>query len=136
VSVVDNCSAPVRAWHDAGVTVDEFFAGHPFAGAVFDRVREVASELGEYELRVGKSQVAFRRARGFAYVWIPGRHLRNPDADVVLSIPLGRHVDSPRFKEVAHPSPKVWMHHLEVYDLAEIDDQVRGWLSEARRSAR
>jgi hypothetical protein len=116
------------------MTVDEFFAGHPFARAVFDRVREVASELGEYELRVGKSQVAFRRARGFAYVWIPGRHLRNPDADVVLSIPLGRHVDSPRFKEVAHPSPKVWMHHLEVYDLAEIDDQVRGWLSEAAAS--
>jgi hypothetical protein len=113
------------------VTVDEFFAGHPFARTVFDRVREVVGELGEYELRVGRSQVAFRRSRGFAYVWIPGRYLRHPDAEVVLSVPLGRHIDSPRFKEVAHPSPAVWMHHLEVYDPAEIDDEVRGWLAEA-----
>jgi len=117
------------------MTVEEFFAGHPVARAVFDRVREVADGLGGYDLRVGRSQVAFRRARGFAYVWIPGRYLRHPDADVVLSIPLGRHDDSPRFKEVAHPSPKVWMHHLEVRDVAEIDDEVRGWLAEAATGA-
>jgi hypothetical protein len=114
---------------------DDFFAGHPFARTVFDRVCAVVGELGPYETRTGRSQIAFRRAKGFAYVWIPGRHLRKPDADVVVSIALGRPDRSARFKEVAHPSPKVWMHHLEVYDVGEIDGEVREWLREAATGA-
>jgi hypothetical protein len=54
---------------------------------------------------------------------------------VVLSIALGRRDDSPRWKEVAHPSPKHWIHHLEVRDLADIDDEVAGWLREAAERA-
>ena len=38
---------------------------------------------------------------------------------------------SGRFKEVAHPATRVWMHHLEVHEVGEIDDEVRGWLAEA-----
>lgn len=91
--------------------------------------------MGPYTTRTTKTQIAFRRERGFAHLWIPGRHLRKPDADVVLSIALGRHDRSERFKEVAHPAPHVWMHHLEVYDLAEIDEQVRDWLAEAAAAA-
>jgi Domain of unknown function (DUF5655) len=83
------------------------------------------------ELRTTKSQVAFRRRRGFAYLWLPGRYLTRPGADVVLSVVLGRRDGSPRWKEVAHPAPSHWIHHLEVHRAAEIDDQVTGWLREA-----
>ncbi len=113
------------------MTEDEFFAGHPFAGRAYARVREVADGLGPYDVRITKSQIALRRRRGFAYVWIPGRYLSHPGAEVVLSVALGRHDRSPRFKEVAHPSPAVWMHHLELSDVAQIDDDVRDWLREA-----
>ena len=110
---------------------EELFAGHPLALAVFFRVRSVLENLGPVEIRTTKSRVAFRRKRGFAYLWLPGQYLARPAADVVLSIALGRHEPSPRFKEVAHPSPKHWMHHLEIGDPDDIDDEVAGWLREA-----
>lgn len=49
----------------------------------------------------------------------------------MLSIALPYEIGSDRFKEVAHPSAKVWMHHLELRDGAEVDDEVRQWLAEA-----
>jgi hypothetical protein len=114
------------------VEVAEFFAGSPVGQQVFDRVTGVlAGGVVPYEVRVSTSQVALRRTRGFAYLWRPGRYLRHPGADVVLSIVLGRRDDSPRWKEVVHPAPKHWMHHMEVHDPAEIDDEVAGWLREA-----
>lgn len=117
------------------VTPDEFFAGHPDARAAFERIRTIVDRLGSCEVRVTKSQVAFRRKRGFAYLWLPGRYLERPTAEVVLSIALGRPDPSPRFKEVAHPSPAHWMHHLEVRDLDDLDDEVEGWLREAAERA-
>ena len=116
-------------------TPEEHFAGHPFALAVFDEVRALLEELGGAEVRTTKSQVAFRRRRGFAYVWLPGRYLAHPAADVVLSVVLDRRDPSPRWKEVAHPSPAHWMHHLEVTDLAQLDAEVAGWLREAAERA-
>ena len=82
-------------------------------------------------MRTTSSQIALRRKHGFAYLWLPGRNLKKPGAEVVLTIALGRHEPSERFKEVAHPSARHWMHHLELTDLADLDDEVAGWLREA-----
>lgn len=109
----------------------EFFADHPYGLSVFDEVCSILARLGPYEVRVSKSQVAFRRTRGFAYLWRPGQYLAKPSAEVVLSIALGRHVESGRFKEVAHPTASHWLHHLEIHDLRDLDDEVAGWLREA-----
>lgn len=108
-----------------------FFAGHPVAQAVFDRVRSVLADAGGCTVRVSRSQVAFRRRRGFAYLWLPGQYLARPAADVVLTVALGRHDGSPRWKQVVHPSRAHWIHHLEVHDPADIDEEVAGWLREA-----
>jgi hypothetical protein len=91
--------------------------------------------MGPLEVRVSKSQVAFHRPRGFAWVWRPGQYLRNPGAPAVLSIALGRRDPSPRWKEVVHPSRRHWIHHLEVSDVDAIDDEVVGWLREAAERA-
>lgn len=109
----------------------DLLEGHPLAASVYDKVRERLAELGPFEVRTTKSQIAFRRRRGFAYVWLPGRYLEHPDAEVVLSIALGRHDRSMRFKEVVHPAPKHWMHHLEIHSPDDVDDEVVGWLREA-----
>ena len=79
--------------------------------------------IGEAEVRVTRSQLAFRRRKGFAYVWRPGQYVKN-EVPAVLSIALPRKVASDRFKEVVHPSAEVWMHHLE-RDPAQVDDEVR-----------
>ena len=77
------------------------------------------------------SQVAFRRRRGFAYLWLPDRYLAHPVAEVVLTIALGRRDRSPRWKEVVHPARTHWIHHLEIQDPADVDGEVIGWLKEA-----
>ena len=115
----------------ADATAEEHLSGHPVALDVLARVRAFLEEHGPVEERVTRSQVAFRRRHGFAWIWLPGRYLHGPQADCVLSVALGRHDDSPRFKEVVHPSPRHWMHHLEIRDAAEVDDEVRAWLWEA-----
>jgi hypothetical protein len=53
----------------------------------------------------------------------------------VLSLALPREVPSPRFKQIAHPSSSVWMHHLELPDANAIDADVASWLREAYDSA-
>ncbi|MGK5114271.1 MULTISPECIES: DUF5655 domain-containing protein [unclassified Geodermatophilus] len=110
---------------------EEYLAGSPLGRAVFDRVGEVLAAAGGADVRVTPSQVAFRRRRGFAWLWLPGRYLARPGAEVVLSLALGREDPSPRWKEVAHPSSRHWVHHLEVHDVAEVDDEVADRLREA-----
>jgi hypothetical protein len=113
------------------VEPEEFFAGRPLGLAVYERVRSIVDGFGPVEARVSKSQVAFRRRRGFAYLWLPGMYLANPAAEVVLSIALRRCIESPRWKEVVRPAPATWIHHLEIRDVAELDDEVASWLREA-----
>ena len=112
-------------------TPEDYFAGHPGAWAAFSKVRAMVEQDGPIEVRVSRSQVAFWRKRGFAYLWMPGQYLKHPGAEVVLSIALGRLDGSDRFKEVAHPSPAHWMHHLEVHTLTDLDGEVAEWLHEA-----
>jgi hypothetical protein len=112
-----------------------FFAGRPLARAVFERVRAVVEAAGGCEIRVSKSQVAFRRRRGFAFLWLPDRYLARPAAEVVLTVALGRADRSPRWKEVVHPARNQWIHHLEMQGPAAVDDEVARWLREAAERA-
>jgi hypothetical protein len=113
-----------------GWTPEDLFEGHDDGLRVLREVESAVRALGEVEVRVTASQVQLRRRKGFAYVWRPGRYVAN-DVPAVLSIALDHDLGSPRFKEVAHPSPAVWMHHLEVWAVDEVDAEVRGWLAEA-----
>jgi hypothetical protein len=119
----------------AEIGPEEFFAGYPDAMRIYHAVRALLERTGPCQVRVTRSQVAFRRRRGFAYLWLPGRWLRHPTSEVVLSIALQRRDPSPRFKEVAHPTGKVWMHHLEVRSVEDLDAEVESWLREAAESA-
>ncbi len=119
---------------DADLTPELFFAGSPLGLRLFREVEEAVAALGEASIRVTRSQIAFRRRRGFAYVWRPGQYVRS-EVPAVLSIALRRAVRSPRIKEVAHPSAKVWMHHIELVDPGEINDELRAWLAEAYAAA-
>jgi hypothetical protein len=110
---------------------EELLDGHAVATAVYERLRSCLTELGPFEIRTSKSQLAFRRRRGFAYLWLPGQYLEHPQAELVLSIVLGRQDPSARFKEVVHPSPQHWMHHLELHGPDDVDDEVLAWLREA-----
>ena len=112
------------------ITPEDLFAGHADGLALYRAVEEAVASVGEASVRVTKSQIAFRRRRGFAFVWRPGQYLSST-VPAVLSIALPRAVASDRFKSVVHPSAGTWMHHLELRRTAQVDDEVRGWLAEA-----
>ena len=117
------------------LTPEEFFVDHPLGLSVFHKLQQAMNGFGDVQVRVSKSQLTFRRKRGFAYLWMPGQYLRNATAEVVLSIALGRHDASVRFKQVVHPATKHWIHHLEIHAIGDVDGQVHNWMREAAERA-
>ena len=113
----------------------DLFTGNPLGVGAFMKVSSILDGIGDVEVRTTKSQVAFRRKRSFAYLWPPGKYLAKPDAEVVLSIALGRHDDSERWEEVVHRASSHWMHHLEVRRLEDLDEEVVRWLGETAERA-
>ena len=120
---------PVVTGEEDGA-LERFFDGFPDGLRLYDAVAQAVADIGEASVRVTRSQVAFRRRRGFAFVWRPGQYVTS-DVPAVLSIALPHEVVSDRFTSVVHPSTRVWMHHLELREVAQVDDEVRGWLVEA-----
>ncbi|MBN2099282.1 MAG: hypothetical protein JW753_06760 [Dehalococcoidia bacterium] len=98
-------------------------------------MRVAVDAVGKAEIRVTKSQIAFRRRRAFAWTWMPGTYLRSQHAPLVLTISLRRRDPSPRWKEIVEPTPGRFTHHLELLSAADIDDEVCSWLREARIDA-
>ncbi len=116
--------------------IDELFSGREQARLLFEAVRAAIEAAGPSRMRVSKSQIAFRRRRGFAWVWIPGRYLRYSNtAPLVFSLTLPYRDTSPRWKQVVEPYPGRFIHHLEIYGAGEIDDEVKGWLNLAWSTA-
>jgi hypothetical protein len=117
------------------VTLDEFFTGYEASRVLFDALRALVDSLGEAELRVGKSQVAFSHQRAFAWAWVPDRYLGGGHAPLVLSVALPERSNSPRWKQIVEPSPGRFMHHLELGTESDLDDEVLAWLRDARTAA-
>jgi hypothetical protein len=111
--------------------VGEFFAGVPLGAQTFEWTCAVISGLGPAVVRITTTQVALRRRIGFAWLWLPGTWLPHADAEVVLSLGMRQRLDSPRWKQVVEPHPGRWMHHLEVHDAADLDDEVARWVTAA-----
>ena len=114
---------------------ERLFAGEPGAYESYRAVHAILEALGPFEVRTSRSQIAFRRRRGFAFLWLPVPWARRPGVLVVLSIALHEHVDSARWKQVAHPARTTWMHHLEVTAVTDLDAEVGEWLRQAYAEA-
>jgi len=115
--------------------LDEFFAGQEQSRQLFEALLQAVEAIGPFDLRVTKSQVAFRRRKAFAWAWRPGQYLRGRVAPLVLTLGLRRGDASPRWKEIVEPYPGRFTHHLGLYASQDIDEQVRRWLREAWEAA-
>jgi len=113
------------------MTLDKFFSGHKESKQLFDALRGMVDAIGPTELRVTKSQIAFRRRKAFAWVWMPAQYLRGKRAPLVLTLAFRYRDTSPRWKEVVEPRQGHFTHHLELYSTQDIDDQVYHWLQNA-----
>lgn len=119
----------------APVSLDDFFAEHDDARALYESVRAVIESMGPVEVRISKSQIAFRRRVAFAWVWLPGRYLAGDVAPLVLTVGLPRRDASPRWKQVVEPRPGHFTHHLELRSADQVDAEVARWLREGREAA-
>ena len=118
--------------HGDPIPLEQYFQGRdPLARELFDAVRAAVRAIGEAEVRVTTSQIAFRRARSFAWTWLPGQYLSGAVAPLVLTIDLDRFDTSPCWKEVMEPTLNHFMHHLELRTPADLDAGVLDCLREA-----
>jgi hypothetical protein len=123
------------------MTLDQFFSGYDGSRRIFDALRAAIEALGsaeastEVEVRVTRSQVAFRRRKAFAWAWVPDRYLGGGHAPLVLTLSFDRRDGSPRWKQIVEPAPGRFTHHLELWSETEIDEEVRGWLRAAWEAA-
>ncbi|MEX2160662.1 MAG: DUF5655 domain-containing protein [Anaerolineales bacterium] len=115
------------------MTVDEYFVGFEDGKRLFIPLNKMIGKLGDAELRVTKSQIAFRRKKTFAWAWTPRRHLKGKRriAPLVLSVGFRQREPSLRWKEIVEPYPGRFMHHLELWSPSDIDAEVLGWLRTA-----
>ena len=111
--------------------VDQFFAGQAASRQLFDALAARSSTIGPAELRVTKSQIAFRRHVAFAWAWTPARYLRGWVAPLVLTLSFCHRDASPRWKEIVEPAPGRYTHHLELFAVGDVDGEVRAWLQSA-----
>lgn len=118
-----------------GADVDKFFEGYAGSRQLFDALLQRIDEICPVEIKVTKSQIAFRRNRPFTWVWIPAQYLRGNVAPLVLSLALPSRDPSPRWKEIVEPARGRFMHHLELYSTSEIDDEVDQWIQQAWKFA-
>ena len=114
---------------------EDFFASDEKAISIYRALARSIVGLDGVEVVVSKSQVAFRARRGFAYAWAPKRYVKS-DVPLVVSIALREELRSSRFKEVVHPSPSTWMHHLELRLAKQVDREVIAWIRRAYEEAR
>jgi len=117
------------------MTLDEFFKGRDESRQIFDALQRAIEAIGSAEVRVTRSQIAFRRRRAFAWAWTPGRYLRGSPAPLVLTLSLHQRDASPRWKEIVEPSPGRFTHHLELRSAIDLDAEVRDWLRQAWEAA-
>jgi hypothetical protein len=115
--------------------IDQFFARQPDSRSLFDVLCETITAFGRFEMRVTKSQIAFRRRKTFAIVWIPDRYLHRELALLVLTMGFSYRHPSSRWKQIVEPHPGYFTHHLELYSVTDIDGEVAGWLQAAWENA-
>ncbi|MFE5308474.1 DUF5655 domain-containing protein [Isoptericola sp. NPDC056605] len=119
-------------------TPEELFAHSPAGLAICRAFADLVADVtgDDVTTRTTRTQVAFRRRRGFAFVWPPWVGVRDHvDAPAVVTFVLPREDRSPRVTQVVHPTSRAWTHHVEVHDAAELDDEVVAWVREAYDAA-
>ncbi len=117
------------------MTRDEFFGEAALASRLFDAVSVEIARFGKVSIRVTRSQIAFRRKKNVAVVWMPSKYLKAPVAPLVLTLSFAKRDDSPRWKQITQVSPTRFTHHLELHRVEDINSQVKGWLHAAWEAA-
>ena len=113
----------------------DYLDEHDESLALFEQLRRAIVEMSQVEERESKSQVAFRRRRTSPWPQRLGQYLGKRGAPLVLSVVLPERDADSRWKEVVERLPGVFIHHLELHGIDDIDDQTEAWIKRAYDAA-
>jgi hypothetical protein len=106
------------------VAVDDHFAKAPHLRPVFDAY--VAAAGQGVTVNATKSRISIQTRMRFAAVMRPRRdHL-------LVHLVLTRPLESERFEQVELVPPYYYVHRLKLRTPQDVDEELRGWLAEAR----
>jgi hypothetical protein len=106
-------------------SLDEHFAGKPpEIRAIFDAVVAAAERAGPVTVLPERTRIALQARMSFAAVtprraWVDGH------------VVLARRLESPRFRRIETFSARNHLHAFRFASVAEVDEEVAGWLAEA-----
>lgn len=115
-----------------------FFDKHPDALPLYetfeDKVRNIVSDV---RIKVQKTQISFYNKHMFACVSFARVRKKKdcPENFIVVTISLNHKLESPRVDIATEPYPNRWTHHLLIFDMSEIDEELMEWVEEAAEFA-
>jgi len=115
--------------------LDVFFGNYPESRVIFEALKSICDTLGPFDMRVSKSQVAFRLKANIAVAWIPAFYLKGKMAPLVMTVSFHAPDPSSRWKEIVQTSANRYTHHLELFSAEEVDDEVKNWIQRAWQEA-
>lgn len=112
----------------------QFLRQNPGALPLYETLENrVLSEIQNVTVNVQRTQISFGNDHTFACVSFakPGRAMECADPYIVLTFFLGKKLCSSRVKVGQEPHLNHWTHHTTVFQPAEIDAELMGWLKDA-----
>lgn len=114
------------------LTLEEisFFSQKPEALPIYEAARALILSHPDVTTKISKTQITFKARYGFAFVSL--KKLKgSPDIFILLTLGLGRRLDSPRVAVAIEPYPGRWTHHIIISDIGQLDRQIKSWIDEA-----
>lgn len=118
------------------MTLEEmtFFDDRPEELAIYAALTERLADMGcEFNLRVQKTQISFYNRYLFACVSFlrAKKKAELPPHFLTVTFGLGYPKSADRIAVCTEAARHRWTHHVVVGSVAEIDDELMGWLKEA-----
>ena len=119
------------------MTDDEllFFVGRAEVLPIYEALRKrILTELPEAQIQARRTQIGFKARYLYACAsFLPAkRRSERPDPYLTVTFGLGRPVYDKRIAAAVEAQPNRWTHHVLVGSPDEIDDELMGWLTQAR----
>ena len=106
-----------------------FFSARPACLPLYEALEAVLeAEFPAASVRVQKSQISFYGRHLFAMASLPRR---KKEEGLLLTLGLGRPLDSPRVAYQSEPYPGRFTLHIPLKSPAELDPELLAWLREA-----
>ena len=118
-----------------GRTVEGYFAGEEALLPLFRALESaIVTRWDDTRERVLKTQISFDSKRPFCIAWLPrGRNLPGWRGQyLIVTVGWTQPLDTPRAAVCTEPYPGRFTHHIPITRIEEIDEELLGWIAQAR----